>query len=135
MKIKRFNENQSYLTDPIDPEFELFVSVDSFVKKLKIQLEGLAKKLYLGLTYLERENEIKKFEMIENIFIMMFKNRKRSLALKIDFNHNNNRLYLGVDFENDVIDIEHLWDDNGANFQTIEELEEYLKHYFELDEN
>ncbi len=49
MRIKRFNENQHYLTDPLDPEKEIVFTSDftDQVKDVEKDLEKLAKELGL----------------------------------------------------------------------------------------
>ena len=43
MRIKKFNENQQYLTDPVDSEFETMIELDkNYIDKLTIQLKNLA---------------------------------------------------------------------------------------------
>ena len=51
MRIKRFNENQQYLTEPYDPEFQILDSYDfsDHIKKFEAQLNVLVSNLGLKL--------------------------------------------------------------------------------------
>ena len=52
MRIKRFNENQQYLTEPFDPDKEIMISVDfnKHVSDIESDLRKLSKELDLNFS-------------------------------------------------------------------------------------
>ena len=110
------NENQSYLTDPYDPEMSLIYKFDNegFINKIKTGLKYISKKLGLKLFF--NEEQTKKFA---NFYINETGKEIKKYRFCIESSIN------GIDFYDE---------DYHFRYRTLGEVEERLREIFEINE-
>ena len=117
MRIKRFNENQQYLTEPYDPDTKssFFVDYNSKIDILEKQLELLSKNLGLEFKILNSKvdfipaYQFKKDEVIRKYYWEVIYDKKDPFIYGI-------RIFSGTEKE----------------FNTIDEISDDLKEFFNL---
>lgn len=121
MKIRRFNENQAYLTEPFDPEMHTYISTLKFFKEVDKSFKDIANRL--GLRYYQEKDNHNRFNYI-------FNNEKLNRDCKFHYEESEN--YLGLESDEEC-QLSQIYPKGG--FTEMGEIEEYIKKYFELYEN
>jgi len=130
MRIKRFNENQQYLTDPFDPEESLEYNVQPYQDKLKRNFEYIANKFGLGF-YIDGEdknvgNGDRDYQYFT--FYTFYKESEGECRFILK------DIYPCISVELWVEDCkkEFFPKNTFGVFETFGEIEEYVKNYFKL---
>ena len=114
MRIKRFNENQQYLTDPLDPDTETTFEIDftKHIEEVSKSMELLSKEL--GLIYKQRGSITPSYYFED----------KSGLT----------RTYLWTARDNKFLHSLKLYDGQGdaGDYSTIGKIKEDLIEYFDL---
>ena len=126
MRIKRFNENQQYLTDPFDPEFHIQFELNGFKKwvdNLYNQLKFISKELELNVEFDDKQtNNIQynfhcTFEFYSDKYNRLYNNF--NVIVVNDFN----KFFIFCrTYKNELY---------NHKVKDLEELKEYIKNYFE----
>ena len=135
------NENQSYLTEPFDPEFNITLlngtkqEYDKFVKDLENQLRGLANKLGINMKVINTNKHIKD---------AYYSSEGPDLFIKYKFNFSSNRFYsVDIDLHEEPLNTGKICCELAYNFQTfgetifddLETLEKFLKKELSINEH
>ncbi len=118
MKIRRFNENQQYLTEPFDMESDIMYDISKYIDKIKI-----------GLNYIASKNNL--------IFKVSDENMANDTdAMFYTVYNNDMKLHFYIDCGDDYIILRPHNVEPGhispSTYETWEDVEELIKKYFNL---
>lgn len=121
MKIRRFNENQKYLTEPFDPESDIMYDISKYVDQVKIGLKYIAEKN--GLLFKESDEAMA--NDTDAMFYVVYNTDLEKLNFYIDVGDD----YIIVRPHMSSIDTSRL---SPSSYETWEDVEDLIKEYFNL---
>jgi hypothetical protein len=125
MKIRRFNENQQYLTEPFDPEMSTELDVSNFINKIEEGFKIIAKKYNLEYNSDDRIH----FEGDAEIADTTYEFIKGTKQISVLFRYiGYSTLQLDIHYE----DTDQKARKDFSGFKTMEDVENLIKDYFKV---
>ena len=129
MKMRRFNENQQYLTDPFDPEESVSYNVKSVFDSIEKNCKYIADKYNLDFKIETNDIEFRHYE-IESRLMYTFssRNKENSITSVCRFYICDDNPEITIecfDYKKDCLS-------SNDGFFTWSDVETYLKKYFKL---
>lgn len=125
MKIRRFNENDQYLTEPLDFEMSTEFNISNFINKIENGLQIIANKY--DLEYDGGSDRIH-FEGDTEIGDTTYEFTKDDKKISVLFRYiGYSTVQLDIHYE----DTDYNAQNNFPGFNTLQDVDNYIKEYFE----